>query len=58
MFGIFALLAAGLLVGFIYNQLTQAKPKPIRERQTAEEFLVEEITPNSAPTNSKEEIQF
>ena len=57
-FGIFGLLAAGLLVGFIYNQLTAAaKPAPTRQRQTGEEFLVEEIAPNGAPTNSTSEMQ-
>ena len=49
-FGIFALLAAGLLIGFIYNQLSSTKGKPVRERQPgAQEFLVEEISPAGNP---------
>ena len=32
-FGIFATLAAGLLIAFIHNQLTEANPKPAQKRQ-------------------------
>ena len=47
MFGIFATLAAGLLIAFIHNQLQEANPKPSQQRQVTrqqqQEFIVEEI---------------
>ena len=46
-FGIFATLAAGLLIAFIHNQLQEANPKPSQQRQVTrhqqQEFIVEEI---------------